>query len=59
MAYVSSGPRTGGTIAIIDTAKDAVVGRIKVGTGGTDYVPGVGAGTAEGLATDPFWWFEK
>jgi hypothetical protein len=59
MAYVSSGPRVGGKIAVIDVAKDTVAKHITVGTGGKQLVPGFGGATSEGLAVDPFWWFEK
>lgn len=60
MAYISSGPRVGGKIAVVDVAADKVVAHIKMGTGGgRALVGGIGAATSEGLATDPFWWFER
>jgi hypothetical protein len=59
MAYISSGARVGGKVAIVDVAKDKVVKRITVGTGGKAIIAGIGGATSEGLAADPFWWFEK
>lgn len=56
---MSSGGLKGGLVAVIDVAKDTVVKRIKVGTGGGTGIPGQSGGTANGLATDPFWWFER
>ena len=58
MAYISSGPRVGGRIAIVDVAKDKVVKHLTVGTGGEAIIAGIGGATSEGLAADPFWWFE-
>lgn len=58
-AYVSSGGLKGGLVAVIDVARDEVVRRVKVGTGGVSGIPGQSGGSANGLATDPFWWFER
>ncbi|MDQ7823722.1 MAG: hypothetical protein RDV48_13065 [Candidatus Eremiobacteraeota bacterium] len=48
-------------MAVIDTKKDEVVQRIKVGTGpgGGQTGPGMAfrQGSAFGICVDPFWWF--
>jgi DNA-binding beta-propeller fold protein YncE len=49
-AYVSSGSMKGGEVAVIDTEKDEVINRVKVGLGKE--------GNALGLTVKPFWWFE-
>lgn len=59
MAYMSSGPRVGGKIAVVDVATDKLVTHIKAGTGGKAIIAGIGGATSEGLAVDPFWWFER
>jgi hypothetical protein len=46
-------------VAVINTANDKVVTRVQVGTGGEKLFGSIGGGTAMGLATDPFWWFER
>lgn len=47
----------GGEVVVIDVEKDKVVTRIKVGTG-SDGSEGSTGGSATGLASLPFWWFE-
>jgi hypothetical protein len=56
---MSSGPRVGGQIAVVDVATDQLVTHIKAGTGSKKAIAGIGAATSEGLAVDPFWWFER
>lgn len=56
---MSSGPRVGGKIAVVDVATDKLVTHIKAGTGGKAIIAGIGGATSEGLAVDPFWWFER
>lgn len=56
---MSSGTYVGGKVAVIDVARDRLLKRVQVGTGGKEYMPGRGRGSAHGLATDPFWWFER
>lgn len=57
--YVSSGTLRSGVIAVVNTANDKLVKRITVGTGGKAIMGVGGGGSALGLATDPFWWFEQ